>query len=191
MRFRSSNFYDKPVLETANFAAMPSLGGFVEGWTLIVPKTPVINLQELSTHLRDEFRAITHRVHAAVESIYGESSLFEHGPVEAGSLMGCGTDQAHLHIVPFIFSDLPEVDGHWASVSGEMPFDAAKADRDYLWVAAKGRAHICLPNTLVSQFFRQNIAENLGVKASWDYKLTPCHETVRATSERLSAALNA
>jgi len=156
-----------------------------------VPKGPALNLQTVPGHMRDEFRDLARRVRVSVENIYGEASLFEHGPVEVGSLMGCGTDQAHLHVVPFVFSDLPKADGKWIPVGGDLPFDAPKADRDYLWVAAKGSAHICLPGSVTSQFFRQKIAESLGVTASWDYKLQPCHETLRATSERLGAALNA
>lgn len=191
MRFRSPNFYDKPIFETANFAALPSLGGFVEGWTLIVPKHPALNVQAVPKEMRGEFRGLARRVRAAVEKIYGEASFFEHGPVEIGSLMGCGTDQAHLHVVPFVFSELPKADAEWVSVGGEFPFDGPTAESDYLWVAAKGSAHVCHPETVTSQFFREKIAESLGVTASWDYKLRPCHETLRATSERLSAALNA
>lgn len=191
MRFRSSNFYDKPIYETANFAVLPSLGGFVEGWTLIVPKAPTINLQALPQALHGEFRELTQLVQNAVERSYGKASLFEHGPEVAGSLMGCGADQAHLHVVPFIFADLPSVDGEWMAADGAMPFDAPKALGDYLWLASSGLAHICLPAVVTSQFFRKKIAESLGASTSWDYKLQPHHDTVLATSERLSAALNA
>ncbi len=191
MRFRSPHFYDKPIFETANFAVLPSLGGFVEGWTLIVPKHTALNLQAVPEDRRGEFRDLAHRVRAAVERIYGEASFFEHGSTEVGSLMGCGTDQAHLHVVPFVFSELPKADAKWVHLGGEMPFDGPTAESDYLWVAAKGTAHICLPETVTSQFFRQKIAESLGMTESWDYKLRPCHATLRATSERLNAALHA
>ena len=191
LRFRSSNFYDQPILETANYAVVPSLGSFVEGWTLVVPKAPTVNLQAVPEPLRVEFRDLVQLVRSEIERAYGETSLLEHGPAVAGSLMGCGADQAHLHIVPFVFAELPEVEGTWSLAHGPMPFDAPKVEGDYLWLAANGTAHICRPEVVTSQFFRQRIADRLGVSSSWDYKLQPHHDTVRATSERLSAALNA
>lgn len=192
MRFRSSNFFDRPITETENFAALPSLGGFVEGWTLVVPKAPMLNLQSVPLNLRDEFRGLVHRVRSAVEREYGAISMFEHGPVEAGSLMGCGTDQAHLHIVPFVFETAPAVRGaQWSDCVDGLPFDAPGASRNYLWLQSGGRTQICEPELVISQFFRQEISASIGQPSGWDYKSQPHNDNVARTAQRLRNAMDA
>jgi len=106
--------------------------------------------------------------------------------------MGCGTDQAHLHVVPFVFGAAPAVSGtRWLDCTDGLPFDAPNASRSYLWLQSGGRTQICEPELVVSQFFRREIAASLGKAFIWDYKSQPHNGNVARTAQRVRNAMNA
>lgn len=194
LRFNSSHFYDRAIRETAHFVAVPSLGGFVEGWTLVVPKGPLLNLSQLPEELRGEFECFVDDVRSLVEGRYGETSLFEHGPRMSGSLMGCGVDQAHLHIVPVSFEAAPSVAGErveWSASDASLPSALGAEGGDYLWVMTRSGAYISRPDEATSQYFRRAIAQHIGLSDSWDYKRNPSLETVAQTYNSLAALADA
>jgi len=105
--------WDKPLLESENFAALPSLGALVEGWLLLVPRRHFISVGALPQPLLREMEEMKRLLCSAVEENYGQACIFEHGPSKANCAVGCGVDHAHLHVVP-------------------VPFDLASAMAPYL-----------------------------------------------------------
>ena len=89
---------DRILWESDNFFAIASIGGFIKGWTLIVPKAHQLNLREC--YATAEFQTFVRDVSQKVNSVFGSTIFFEHGAREEGSIIGCGVDHAHLHIVP-------------------------------------------------------------------------------------------
>ena len=97
-RMHGENF-NLPIAESEHFFAMASIGSFVPGWTLVCPKRHYLNLADF--YETAEFVEFSSRVGSAVVQAYGAPVVaFEHGCRHAGSLTGCGTDHAHLHLVP-------------------------------------------------------------------------------------------
>ncbi len=92
--------WDTPLFESESFVALPSVGAFIEGWLLIVPRTELLSYGFLPESLWDEAEAFVSEVCARVEAKYGPVALFEHGPKNLRSAIGCGVDYAHFHIVP-------------------------------------------------------------------------------------------
>ncbi len=77
---RNAVEFNKPLLESRNFVAVPTLGHFVPGWLLIIPRKHYICVGSLSVQLRDELKELKIEAERLLSSIYGPIVKFEHGP---------------------------------------------------------------------------------------------------------------
>src|SRR5258706_12627640 len=93
-------FWDRPLFESTNFVAIPSLGSLRKGWLLVVPKKHFLSTAALPPHLLQEMIKVKQALTEVLTESFGEIWAFEHGPAGGGRLAGCGVDHAHLHIVP-------------------------------------------------------------------------------------------
>jgi diadenosine tetraphosphate (Ap4A) HIT family hydrolase len=192
---RSQAKWDREILRTSRFVAVPSVGALVPGWTLVVPRRPLRNLSEASASERAELLEIADTI-ASPLGVHGKRVFcFEHGSRTAGSLTGCGVDQAHLHIVPLAF-DLIEAaarraDGSivWAEPRiSDAPFDVVPRQGEYvvLWrypdrLTLSGK--VLYP---ISQWVRRVIADELGIGSEWNYRTHPQSHNVDRTLAMLA-----
>lgn len=183
-RFGSGEYYDAPVLETAHFSAIPTLGSLVDGWLLLIPKAHVSALADLPEDLKGEFENALRLVKTMVQARFGEAVLFEHGARSSGSLTGCGVDHAHMHIVPLdarkFQPELIGTDLHWDRVD-ELPTRLSTECREYLWFQAGDRTAVAFPGAPTSQYFRRVVAQLVGKPEEWNYRDFPHHQSVRST----------
>ena len=186
---RSSAIWDTEIAESLNFSVVPSLGSLVPGWLLIVPRRPALNLAELSNDEKAELRVVVRQLRSRLANLSGEIFEFEHGSQYHGSAMGCGLDQAHLHVVPLPF-DLIRVAketsiGSVVWMSSEMSADSwarIPERQEYLLArSAAGSTLIGLLQSPVSQWFRRLIAQQLSCSESWDYRIAPEIDNIKAT----------
>jgi len=176
-----TNVLDTPWLQSARYAAFTSVGSFIPGWALIVPRSHRLNLTV--DYDRDDFVEFTRGVISLVETKFGRSCVFEHGTTSADSNTSCGTAHAHLHVVPFA-DDLESLAAKfdenlaWMSVKCS---DVAEASlgREYLFVAnefhgkeSKGKLALLAQGR--SQFFRQVLAQAVGKTGAYNYREDPC-----------------
>lgn len=188
--------YDNILMESDDYFAIASIGGFVEGWTLLCAKRHVLNLS--SDYRTAAFREFADQVANAVTSCYGRPVIFEHGVNHSGSLTGCGTDHAHMHLVPFAeeFSKLVvafDVERDWVATSSQG-IGGVVGNNEYLMMAnsmdeLSSSAYVSVVNQPTSQFFRKVLASSMGLSAQSDYKLFPFSGQSKATSSKLSTAL--
>ena len=98
--------YDKILFETQGCVITPTLGSIIPDWILIIPRTPVLNFahwQAMNGILPSE---LVQNILAKRCIKLNRAIWFEHGPSGAGTSVGCGIDQAHLHVIidpPFSF----------------------------------------------------------------------------------------
>lgn len=86
---------ERLILESANFAVIPTKGQIVEGYVLIVPKRHTICFGDMSEQEMDEAALILERVRTAITAVYGQAPIFfEHG------IVGQTVKHAHIHAVP-------------------------------------------------------------------------------------------
>jgi ATP adenylyltransferase len=182
---------DKPFCEDENFFAVASIGALVDGWSLIIPKKHVVSLREI--YGTPEFKKFSADVVGKIRLNYGNVVLFEHGPSREGSLTSCGTDHAHLHVVPLPFSlnkDLVESGLNWQTIKSS---DIAKTvhESEYLFFSDNpddsdfhGSLHIL--QEPVSQYFRKIIARRLGKLDVSDYRQFLHLSTSESTQSRLA-----
>lgn len=168
---------DTPILENDKFIAILSVGGFIEGWTLIVPKAHVYSMKEIyKTH---EFKSFMSQTLGMLQKIYGKNFIiFEHGANHEDSIVACGTNHAHVHIVPYKKSliDLMNSDGKEWNKCNVNDLDKLVGDEEYWFYAenilngedVNGFVHVIKEKE--SQYFRRLLGEQEGYEKSFDYK---------------------
>src|SRR5260221_4771447 len=96
--------WDEVVYETDRFLVLPTKGSLVPGWLLVAAKRHAICAGALSAAEHDELRECVSVAKDLVASKFGSPTVFEHGPSEEHTALGCGIDHAHIHVVPLQFS---------------------------------------------------------------------------------------
>jgi ATP adenylyltransferase len=146
-------------------------------------------------YARNDFKVFTNVLATNLMKEYGPLIAFEHGSNKEGSPTACGTNHAHLHLVPFAQSLFPEmlVTGlDWAHCKASEIAKETKGGeylfyRDIslrLWDDSQGYLHVL--ERPRSQFFRQLIARKLGNPNLSDYRQFPNLETSVRTRKTLA-----
>lgn len=185
--------HDRIVMESEDYFAIASIGGFVEGWTLVCPKRHILNFS--SDYREDAFVSFTMEVANTVSSAYGSVVVFEHGVREHGSLTGCGTNHAHLHLVPFQGSFVQCVQSDqrermWVRGAAK---DVQKSTGgcEYLLMADSPEAlaedaYVSIVDHPQSQFFRKILASHVGMEGQADYRSFPFQAKAVLTAQRIA-----
>lgn len=181
------NEVDQPFYQNKSFMAIASIGAFVKGWTLIVPKKHQLSMK--NEYANTEFQKFTNDVVEKMIDTYGSIIAFEHGSNQEGSITACGTDHAHLHLLPFKDSLLKRMEAtelEWTKCRASEIKKNVK-DQEYLfyyevginknWSDAEGYLHIL--KTPISQFFRKLIAEHLELSEFANYRDNPFLENAQ------------
>jgi len=184
---------DEPFASNDEFVAFASIGALVEGWSLIIPKTHQLSMRNI--YARSVFADFVGSVLPPLAHRYGPLIAFEHGANKEGSITACGTNHAHLHLVPLGESLLPEIQNsglQWVqchtseitSQSGENEylFYSELYDKE-AWQDPVGYLHVL--EHPVSQFFRRLIAKRKGGAEVSDYRRFPHLDTARQTRKVL------
>jgi ATP adenylyltransferase len=186
--------WDKPLLESENFVALPSLGALVRGWLLLVPRQHYISMGALPGPLVTEMQEMKQLLCSVAQENYGQPCIFEHGPSMANCAVGCGVDHAHLHVVPVPFDLASAVvpfvpaDATWSKAGIEECRGAFLSGKDYLYLEQPaGIGRIISHRALGSQLFRRAIASGVGVKNRFDWREYPELPNVMATIEKVRA----
>lgn len=166
------------ITESEKYFAISSVGALVEGWTLIVPKNHCCSMK--AAYSNREFAVFTDKLVKALATCYGPVIAFEHGPNREGSDTSCGTDHAHVHLVPYraLASKLYSMDLEWKACCATQ-VDEIVGGNEYLfycepgekWNDPVGLVHIL--KEPISQFFRRVIAEDRGNIEKYNYKTNP------------------
>jgi hypothetical protein len=185
--------YDEILFETQGCVVTPTLGSIIPNWLLVIPRAPTVNFAKW-LHLNqgrpcDLISAVANRYDISEDRVI----WFEHGPSETGSKVGCGVDQAHLHILvdaPFSFDEFVSraVDAStfaWARSGGQEIHPLLDSSRSYL-VAGQGSQAFYAQDVdqVGSQFFRRVVAELVEVPGSWDYRIHAHIQNVERTLGR-------
>lgn len=195
-RFTEREFFNQALLESRHFKVLPSLGSLVEGWLLIVPKKHFICFGAIeSPDLYQELDKLAGEVCSIVEKEFGNYVIFEHGPSQLNSVVGCGVDHAHLHIVPINVDLMLESKKHisncvWNKVKG-IESTRAFFDRNenYLFIQDNDlNSFIATAPEIPSQTFRKIIAERLGISNRFDWKKYPFLSNIERTITRVARA---
>ena len=170
---------DRPFLSNKDFFSLVSIGAFIFGWTLIIPKEHVYNLSQY--YGNEEFRKYLHRHIELLRNRLQWNKkiiLFEHGANSCNSLTACGTCHAHLHTVPFNGSILESIikDKTWHLVECAKVAEFVQ-EKEYLLYCETSNlqenteVYIHIIEKPESQYFRRILAEEIGLEGEYNYNL--------------------
>ncbi|WP_452597581.1 HIT family protein [Pontimicrobium sp. MEBiC01747] len=186
------NSWDKPLFETENFYAVPSLGSLVEGWILIFSKKHYLSLSQLSNELINELNDFRNDVEAKLIQEFGKITIFEHGPSHKKTSLGCGVDHFHLHLVPLKEMNLLSLSKSfdssiiWKSISDIRDLKEIGKKKGYLFLELPNNEKFFASGSRAgSQFFRRVIAQDLGISEKFDWKSDSMIENIEKTIEKL------
>jgi ATP adenylyltransferase len=189
---------DQPWLTGSKYMALVSVGALVPGWSLI---SPIAHARNMSSSFDDpEFWLFALKAENILRNRYGKICVFEHGAQFSGSQTGCGTDHAHLHMVPLEFSLSQEaIRFDPALVWKRCPISEVAilaSEREYLFVADDFRGKesiglLCILDTPVSQYFRKVIATRNGMSDFYNYRHFPMLEIAVSSAAQLHADVTA
>ena len=183
---------DQPWLASSKYVALISMGALVQGWSLISPIAHATNMSPSFDNA--EFWSFALKAENILRNRYGKIYVFEHGAQFSGSQTGCGTDHAHLHMVPLDFSLSQEaVRFDSTLVWKRCPVSeiAVRArGREYLFVADDFRGQetigfLCILEKPVSQYFRKVIASRNGMTDFYNYRHFPMLEMSAISAAQL------
>ncbi|GKS59809.1 hypothetical protein YTPLAS18_33360 [Nitrospira sp.] len=187
-----TSVWNKPLFESPNFVALPSLGSLVEGWLLLVPKRHFISFGAIPESFLPEILEIKQFLFNLLVQHYGTAAAFEHGPYMASRSVGCGVDHAHLHLVPIRFNLAQAVlpylpsDANWEVADLTHCRIAHATGEDYLYLEQPiGSGRITTHHDFGSQLFRKAIAARLGMENQYNWREHHQLPTVLTTIKRL------
>jgi ATP adenylyltransferase len=187
---RGNEPHDLPLLEGDRWVLAPTLGAIIPNWTIIVPKTASLNFRDWSRTKGVNPADVVTEVAASL-SIDGDRILwFEHGARALKSLVGCGVDYAHLHMLvdaPFSGTEfLAKAETMaslaWRTDHRDRGYSALGNTTSYLAIGAGDQIRIAenVDHT-GSQFLRKVIASLVGKPDDWNYRTAPQHENIAKT----------
>jgi ATP adenylyltransferase len=185
--------YDQVLMETHGCVVTPTLGSILPNWLLVVPRTQILNFLRWQAASRVRPIELVSAILSKYDIANSRAIWFEHGPSHAGSSLGCGVDQAHLHVIvdaPFAFQDFAAEIKRAGAVAWERGVAATihgsvDPDASYLIAASMDRAIVAQNvESLGSQFFRRVIASLADEPDHWNYRTYPHLENVRTTIRR-------
>jgi diadenosine tetraphosphate (Ap4A) HIT family hydrolase len=160
-----------------------------------VPKDYFLCIGALPPLLTSELIGFLADVVSFVRAEYGPVAIFEHGPVQRGTTVGCGVDHAHVHVVP--------VKPDWSllqaarTMAPEIVWEKLPSlhetrkyfiqSRPYLLLHEPVAAELVIGTgpSIPSQMFRRIIANYVGRPHDFDWKQHPELEKIQGTIERL------
>lgn len=186
--------YNRPINENEKFFSLASIGAFIPGWSLIVPKEHVYSMRKVYSD--PSFLDFANSWIKHVQNIFEKNVIaFEHGANHCGSQTSCGTNHGHLHVVPFDKSLVRKMqaDREWVSVSFEQISKIVGGDEYLLYTDIAGRLedskfYLHILHKEESQYFRRLLANEVGVK-DYSYKTSPYYDyTVRSYQKLVGVA---
>ncbi len=184
---------DEPFAMSEKYFSLVSIGAFVEGWTLLIPKSHKYNLRkdyesiEFYNYLKKHIAILRERLSWDKKII-----VFEHGANKCDSETACGTSHAHLHVLPFsenVLTDILE-EKHWIKCDWKTVASVVK-EHEYLLYCeepdngALAQVYVHIVNNPESQYFRRVIFDKIGLMGSYSYKEDPRIEESMQTKKML------
>jgi len=182
--------YDEILFEIDDCVVTPTLGSILPYWLLVIPRRASHNFDQWRRDQGIEpgvvVKNVLHRCSVSTKRAF----WFEHGAVTPNSLISCGVDHAHLHIVvdaPFSFHEFivavrSAAPISWQTGEVERLYPNLAGDKSY-FVAANFDTGLLAEGVEVfgSQFFRRVIAGLVGNPESWNYQTHAFADNARKT----------
>lgn len=171
--------HDRPLLDRDDWIVVPTVGAIVAGWLLAMPRQRVLSFRDWAAKGGPSPLSVVEEVRTHLGLEPNEIIWFEHGPASAGTVVGCGLDHAHVHILlrpsfnvaAFFDRARSMSEFEWQETSALNCYSQLTPTKSYYAAGSEDRAiSACNVETAGSQFFRRVIADITGLDSDWDYR---------------------
>lgn len=176
------------VLETKNFVCFPSIGSFVEGYLLVIPKEHFLSTLSIPYHYTEELLSIIEFLGKFyLDSYQSKFIIFEHGSSNLSNTGGMSVLHAHLHLVPYnalFVSSINEF--HFIKYNNfldlKMDYLSRGAQSPYLLLKdIDDNIYYCEDEEIPSQYFRKKVCNSCGLIEMGDWKEYPFVDNIVKT----------
>ena len=159
--------------ETNHFIVIPSKGSLCEGYLLIIPKTHILSMCELTDLQKDELIYLIDKYRTIFEKTYGRYPiLFEHGSYADSIKNTSGSViHAHMHIVNHNFLNENKVINNQNMVRVSLnEFLDYKKSNYISYISPAYEFYITYNFKPKSQQMRRYIADDLKISTRYNWK---------------------
>lgn len=176
------------IAETNSFILLPTTGGFIENYLLILPKTHLNCFGELTIEQFKELKRIIEWQKKVNKDYFNcNTSMFEHGALHPVNTSGKSIVHAHLHIFPNNKTLIPEINKYGFSIIGIDDIEDLNKicinNETYLYYSdINDKNYVILHTGIPSQFLRKVLADSKGI-SNWNWREDTCVENLKNTLE--------
>lgn len=195
----NTNDIDRTVYESKNFFVMPTVGEFIKGYLLIIPKAHVMSMAEFDSELMDEFNNVLSDVCEILKLTYGFSNIlvWENGTGNGGK--GKAKDSVvhcHVHVAPSkLTADIIEGKSIFPLTSISTCQIKNYSKNSYLLIkdgVDKWRINSNPDVYIPRQYIRQILAEEYNILGeNWNWRIYPYKNLLIETVKDICNALKA
>jgi hypothetical protein len=187
--------YDSVLCELDGCIVTPTLGSILPNWLLLIPRQQALNFSQWFSETKFEPARLVRKFLSQHRISEDRAFWFEHGSKRRGSILGCGVEHAHLHLLidaPFSFDEfatavISSSGLAWSQLMGPSSYEILSNDESYLIMACEDRQFVAKNVEAVgSQFFRRVIAAMAGQSDAWDYRTSPHINNIEMTIDKFS-----
>lgn len=183
-------FPRKTLYESKHFNVLVTIGQFITGYLLIIPKKHVMSMAELSEEERKEFLDVLDDMKYMLNLMYGSNNflVWENGTGNSGKGKAKNSIvHSHVHIAPskLTCEKITNISG--ISLDKICYIDLPKYNlNSYLLIAGKNYDEWFINNNpdvyIPRQFIRQIVAEEYGITGdSWNWRIYPFFDLMYKT----------
>lgn len=178
---------ERCILDTDNFACVPSIGSFVEGYILVIPKQHFLSSFTMPESHIIELLSITHALSRFYRHCYHQNYImYEHGTADTANVGGMSVVHAHLHCMPCshkIISNMYEYDFiRFDSFFEAQKYYLAHSRQAYLLLKDIDNSfYLSISDNIPSQYFRTKVCDTLGIPGTGDWRKYPYFNNLKKT----------
>ncbi len=193
---------DRVIWEDDRFLILPTIGCFIDGYVMIMPKRHTFSMAQLDKDELVELGKLTSQLYYKLKRKYGELMIAEHGAVNCDIRGAQCCDHAHLHFIPTVtqerlelaslqYSEVSQYCGNTPELVSNMSELGKYNECAYILYAVQpGYYNVWRSSAgFERQFCRRAGALANGVPDIWNWRQHFGEENMRRTIEALKGKL--
>jgi hypothetical protein len=164
------------------------VGAIAPGYLLACPDLHVASLALLPRPARMRFKGLVQLAVRALRRAFGPPLLFEHGACEGEARTSSCVSHAHLHLWSVALNvrlRVPQVTHTYRDLADFLSTHPANREGYLMHAEPDGRISVG-PDVGTPQYFRREIARQLGSPDEWDYALFAFEGNMMVTRDALT-----